>query len=377
MTQRRYDIDAMRIFACYLQFVFHAGRVFDANPLYHVKAPEAVAAIGWLTDFLHAWRMPLFFFVSGWSAITVLQRWAGGRFVRDRLRRILPPLLFGIVVIAPVIKYIELSNGIDIRANGIFTIHNFNEPFALHYFRFFTEMRRFSYSHIWFLFYLLLYSLLLLPVLRRIAQSRLPRCPDAVLLLAPFLCLAASELALRDHFPDFPNLYGDWANHARFVLFFLLGALVARHQRFDAILAAHGLQLGAAGLVAGALMIVVPEGHARYVLEAMVAWGCVAGLYALFRHRVPPSPLVLRLSESTIALYVLHHVFLVAIASWTVAAGIWGWSGFAVVLVLATLVTQLVYETLVRNSPVLRKALGMRPEPRGVVAEPVLSGTGR
>ena len=34
---RRPDIDWLRVFATYLLFVFHVGKVFDPAPFYHVR----------------------------------------------------------------------------------------------------------------------------------------------------------------------------------------------------------------------------------------------------------------------------------------------------------------------------------------------------
>jgi len=47
--QRRYDVDWLRVFATYLLFVFHVGKVFDVPPFYHIKNAELSDGLGFLT----------------------------------------------------------------------------------------------------------------------------------------------------------------------------------------------------------------------------------------------------------------------------------------------------------------------------------------
>ncbi len=42
---RRYDIDGLRIFATYLLFPFHVGKVFDVPPYYPIKSPDLSGAL--------------------------------------------------------------------------------------------------------------------------------------------------------------------------------------------------------------------------------------------------------------------------------------------------------------------------------------------
>ena len=364
MTSRRPDIDALRVLACYLLFPFHAGRVFD-DQFYHLKALAPVAELSWLTAFLHCWHMPLFLFVAGWAAAGMLTQRGPGAFLRDRAWRLLPPLLLGILVAVPLIKYVELSQGIDLKSCGPAAAGWFQESFWTHYIRFFSHLRRFSWSHLWFLVYLLLYTLLLLPLLLRINRTPVQQGGGWSWLTAPLLGLGLVELVLRPWFGDYPNLYRDWANHLSFCQFFLLGALAARHPGFDLALTRQGPWLGLAGVLAG---VWVASGwgplEARLLVRPLAAWGCVAGLYGLFRHRVPASPRLLGLADASIAIYVLHHPILVLVAAWVLTLPVGPWLGFVLIALLAWGLTQGVYGVLVQRQPWVRRALGMNPNPR-------------
>jgi hypothetical protein len=64
----RPDVDWLRVLATYLLFVFHAAKVFDVAPFYHVKSPERAAWLDAFTSFVHLWHMPLFFVLAGCSS---------------------------------------------------------------------------------------------------------------------------------------------------------------------------------------------------------------------------------------------------------------------------------------------------------------------
>ena len=86
--------------------------------------------------------------------------------------RLLPPFAFGIVFLAPIIKYYELLDGRSIRWNGLVAVTDPLPGVAVFLQFFFTRMKWFSWSHMWFPLYLLIISALLLPVLRAMGRTR-------------------------------------------------------------------------------------------------------------------------------------------------------------------------------------------------------------
>ena len=75
---RRSDIDLLRVVACFIGIPFHTALIFSFYPLYHLKDEERSLGLTIFADFLHQWRMPLFFLVAGWSALAVLGRRTNG-----------------------------------------------------------------------------------------------------------------------------------------------------------------------------------------------------------------------------------------------------------------------------------------------------------
>src|SRR5262245_44416805 len=128
---RRYDVDWLRVIATLLLFVFHGAMIFSPAPFYHVRNTDLsmVALIG--AGFISLWHMPLFFLVAGWSLYVSLARRGTRGILRERLRRLGVPLVAGCVLMMPVIKYLELSSGLDLNYAGLRVAERLQPGFRL------------------------------------------------------------------------------------------------------------------------------------------------------------------------------------------------------------------------------------------------------
>jgi ankyrin repeat protein len=100
-SARRTDLDALRGIAMLLGIVLHACLSYfpcpwpvqdtRQNPLFFL--PYAV---------IHMFRMPLFFIISGFFTMFIMQRHGLGGMIRQRVQRILLPLLLALLTIVPV-----------------------------------------------------------------------------------------------------------------------------------------------------------------------------------------------------------------------------------------------------------------------------------
>ena len=88
-VSRRYDIDNLRNIAVLLLILFHTARLFDAEP-WHMKDANIYVAAEVLIDVMNQWHMPLFFLLSGMSALFAFRRRSAGEYaasVSARIRR--------------------------------------------------------------------------------------------------------------------------------------------------------------------------------------------------------------------------------------------------------------------------------------------------
>src|SRR5437868_1738475 len=116
---RRPDIDWLRIFATYLLFAFHVGKVFDPAPFYHIRNADLSFPMLVFCGFVGLWHMPLFFLLAGWSACASLERRGARTFAMERLLRLGVPLVAGCVLLAPALKFFELRSGLDLYHRGL------------------------------------------------------------------------------------------------------------------------------------------------------------------------------------------------------------------------------------------------------------------
>lgn len=366
---RRRDLDRLRILACLSTFAYHAVQVFDRNPFYHVKSNTLSPAIDVAARLLHAVRMPLFFLIAGMVGYLALQRYDDRQFLRQRAWRLLPPFLFGIVLLTPWVKYIELVDGRSIDWRGIIQ-HGLVAPEPLVLLRrYFTQLRWFTWSHMWFPLYLLLLSALLLPVMRALQRRSPPPPAGLVVALVP-VALIAIELALRPVFPNHvPNLIADWASMAVYAVVLIAGAALVRWPDAERALQ-RGLPVSAMVAALGAWLFLGepawPLGNIGRALTLAGALALMVGLGPwLARGRIAGESYF---GEAVLPLYVLHHVPLLVIAlavkdqPWPVLIR------YLVIVLGAFAVTLAVYHWVIRPVGPLRFWLGLPPLARRTVA---------
>jgi uncharacterized protein (DUF2147 family)/peptidoglycan/LPS O-acetylase OafA/YrhL len=391
--ERRHDLDALRVFACYLLFLFHVGMVFNPAPFFHVRNDESSLLFLILCGFISLWHMPLLFLLAGWSAAASLRSRGVGAFLRERGSKLAVPLVAGCVLLAPSIKYLELRSGQDLNHRGLFVTAEvqesmrsvlpvdlpraepFDESFLAFLPTFFTDLDRFTWSHLWFLAYLLTFTLVLLPVLAPLArrQARGVR-PSRAWLYLPILPLGLIQLTLRERFPGPYNLYNDWASVAFYVTFLGSGFALAvapgleerLREEWRRVLA---LGLAAAGVLLAAVLGVVESTPVVLAGSAVAGWCFVMAFLGFARERVTcSSPQLRYLAESAFPIYVLHQPVVVVLAAGVVLLPFGIAAKFLLLLAGSVAATLALYHVGVRPYGPTRFLVGMKPlrqAPRG------------
>src|SRR5690606_39227658 len=162
---RRHDIDALRVFAFALLILYHCAMLYVAEWDFHLKSAYQAEWLQWPMIVLNRWRMPLLFMVSG-IAIG-LARIEGRRlsFALSRSRRLMVPLLFGMFVVVAFQAYCEgrasghLAPGLWAFLVRYWQVRTWPEGS-------FTGWEHgITWNHLWYLAYLLPYTLLLVAAL--------------------------------------------------------------------------------------------------------------------------------------------------------------------------------------------------------------------
>ena len=229
-NQRRYDLDWLRVLAFALLILFHTGMMFNTWG-WHVKNNQTSVLFEYIMRFTHEWRMPLLFLISGAAIWFAMDKYAGRKFIAERHKRLLIPLLFGMLFIIPPQVYHERLFQGQIFENfwqfykTIFELTPYPEG-------------NFSWHHLWYLPYIFTFSLIMFPVFRYLksesGRAKLTACVDffekGQRILGWFVPIAISEIVLRPFWPDNANnLLADWAQFSTTLLIFCFGFMLASH----------------------------------------------------------------------------------------------------------------------------------------------------
>jgi hypothetical protein len=306
--ERRHEIDALRVVAILLGIVFNSARAFNLEP-WHVQNAQLSREMELLITFMTPWRMPLLFLLAGAGTYFALGFRSGRRYALERLHRLFVPLLTGMLFLVPVQVYVErISGWVATRMSPV----DFDGSFLAFWPTVFTSgpypEGNLSWHHLWFIAYLLFYSLLALPLFLVFRGERGRRftgwlagrfaSPGSTLALAMPLLLI--ESFLRPVFGSTDMLFNDWANNAHYLTLFVYGYLLLAEPRLGrAIERDRGLALGLAvvfmtarlGLRAWGLYdpASAPTDFALWAqLKALVGWCAIVVLaYFVLRLDVP------------------------------------------------------------------------------------------
>ena len=248
--KRLHYMDNLRALAMLAGVVFHASLAY--SPLMHPYFPTADRSNAAIVDvfawFVHLFRMPLFFVIAGFFAALLVQKGGLAGLFRNRLRRILLPF----VLFLPVV-YVVLARSTLWAAQAV----EHPSPVLKLVARFAAMENPPSLppgtGHLWFLYYLLLFSVLIWVV--RTLEWRWPfkplqQLPPAWLpALAPLL-LVPSLMAVSAPHPAPESLLPQFWALGLFGAFFSFGylahgqpVLLSRQLRFAPWLALASVAL--------------------------------------------------------------------------------------------------------------------------------------
>lgn len=373
---RRYDLDWLRVIAFGLLIFYHVG-MFYVTWDFHVKSVYASPAAELPMLLVNPWRLALLFFISGIAFRYVSDRTPSARLAGRRAWRLGIPIVFGMAVVVAPQTYFEMRQA-DLAEPGFLAFWG-DYLRAADWIPIVTP----TWNHLWYVVYLLVYSLLLapfLPFLRRFASGRGERIvgrllggPARVLtiVILPFLVY---RFTLDTRFETTHDLAWDWANHAhRFTVFFL-GYMVAKSDRFwDAIdralpwaaglLVALGVPLSVVWVNWESVTVDAPLALVQVLrgLRIWYAWLAIATLLGFaqrFLNR--PSRALSYLTEGVFPYYILHQTVIVAAGYHLTQLRLGVWTEFALVMAATVLTCLLAHELVIRRTPLLRPLFGLR-----------------
>ena len=373
-TQRRYDLDWLRVLAILTVFAYHSARFFDLE-FWHIKnASTYLLAQAW-TTVLGGWMMPLIFVISGASVYYAIGKGGAGKFMWDKVLRLGVPLIVGAFTHASLQVYLERLTHGDFSGTYFQFLPYY---FQGHYEGGNPAAGNFALTgmHLWYLAWLFAFTLILYPLMRWLVGrgkgvlgwlgNALSQPGAVFVLVLPIL------LGSMDNEDDSFLLWWEAGWPLLVYLWLLLcGFVLASSEKLlDRIQSMRWISLGLAfgSIAASALVAFLGEfpayGSAQYMLalglRGLSGWCWVLAFLGLGRQYLTRStPFVRYANEAVLPFYILHQTVILGIGYFVVQWPIPSLLKWVIIFVIALAIVMALYE-VVRRVNVLRVLFGMK-----------------
>ena len=377
ITSRRYDLDWLRIIAFTILVYFHAAITFFPGGLPLIQNDETSLLLTWFVSFSHQFRLALLFFISGVGIAFARRRRSNTEFVAERSKRLLIPLLFGVLFVVPPMVYTE----------KIF-LGEFAGSFLAFYPEFFTEgvypKGNLSWHHFWFIAYLYLYCLIGIQCFEYLSDDRsvtrfgeYGRDWRIYLFILPLFLV---EVSLRAFFPGFRDLIHDWASFFHWFMILLAGFAIARDEKILANAERLRIISLAMAAVSSTLLFWGFYGANGFDLDpqepnviviyisfcavrmAMV-WSCILTCLGFAgRYLQRPSSVLSYLNEAVYPLFILHLTTITVLSFYIVTWHVSLAAKYFLITTLTIIIILVVYHWLIRPFDKMRLLFGVKPK---------------
>ncbi|MEQ9298341.1 MAG: acyltransferase family protein [Cyclobacteriaceae bacterium] len=378
-NKRLYYLDWLRVIAFSLLFIFHSWRPFDHLP-WHIKNDEQSPVFDMLTMFTHGWRMHLIFLVSG-AGTWLAMRSRNDKFVFDRLKRLIVPFLFGIVVLIPPQRFYEwtMFHGFEggfLDFLATYPAQWLDVSMGASVLMWFGHLG----THLWYLPYLFVMTMFCLPLFQKIRQGEIRFAWLKQLLLARFgvfvlvIPMIISRLLLK---PVFQN-YTDWADFFIYLWPFVYGFIFMADTALIDIIKARRRLLLAAGVISsmifmymGATSEQMVQGYtypqwdwihvSSTIISMFIALSWTLFFLGWFATAMDFNrPILVPANISILPVYVLHQTLIIVFGYYIVALDMNLFIKFAIIALTAIPASILLYQ-LIRTNNVTRFLFGLKP----------------
>ncbi|MBF7073401.1 acyltransferase family protein [Glaciecola sp. MH2013] len=173
-SQKRYtEIDYLRIVLIFAVFLHHCLMPFNGDN-WHIMNNTSSKLLDDIMVYFEQLRLPLLFFIAGSGSYLLLERLSNHDFIFDKAKRLLLPLVIGVLFVVPPQHYFESPENFPSFLSALPEL-----------------VLRLDSNHLWFIEFLLLFMVLAIPVKYVIAKlSTLSRRVLANFKLLPYLLLS-------------------------------------------------------------------------------------------------------------------------------------------------------------------------------------------
>jgi len=355
-NKRWYYLDSMRAVLMMLGVVLHSSQVFNPSKSWGIYSEKSTELAYYLVHFIHLFRMPAFFVISGFFCAFTLKKYGVDYFVKVRFHRILIPLIATAVILnIPQSLILQSSGWRNITINTYITEGKW-------------------LSHLWFLINILAYFIIaviatklfkgLISRAKSLIAKVLKYIPIALLLivlpLSAFVILSLNKIGipLYSKILGFTSLFSILS----YFPYFVFGMILSFQKEFLEKFASYPpALLMLYSLVVIALNNYFPDssaGYMKYVgiyIRELSVWVSILVCFNLFfRFFNSHSKLWLFLSDASYTVYLFHHIIVIALGLLFIKMNIAGWLALPILISVTLFLTLGIHKYLILKSTTLR-----------------------
>jgi glucan biosynthesis protein C len=373
MKNRLYFIDYIRVLAFLILIFFHSALPF-VNYNWEVKNEQKSEILLSIVMWFHQWRLPLLFFISGVGIYFSLKTKSILNFTLERFRRLFIPLVFAMLFTIPIQVYVEyLQKG---RVNGS-------------YFDFYPSVWDFvpypqgslTWSHMWFIVYLLTFILLLIPIFSifkiRMIENLKDRFSNILsskyLIFLIFLIQYYNYYQFYLKYPEQGSLVEDWYVFNSSITYLILGYLFASSNLFwDNCERYRKISLSITVVTSIMLFInfylpnALPkkegiDAQIYFLLDALQIWSIILTIIGFAKKYLNNTSSFLQyLNQAVFPFFIIHQTIIVALGYWIVQLKVSILTKYLLLSIGSSIVIYMLYEYVIRRTKLTRLLYGMK-----------------
>jgi hypothetical protein len=382
--ERMYELDWLRVIVTIDLVPFHVAWMITMVEGFSLVERETLVwnILHGYVRFVSPVHMFLLFLVAGTSTFMALRHRTPRQYISERIKRLLIPLIIFMVVLFPVLGYFWPSI-IDIHSIDYLTQF---WPWCLKT-TFYSDITGGpNWAHMWFVGYLFIYSMILLPAFLRIRAGKsllvesisrfVTGRRGAIFLMGIPLALTFAILA-----PIWPffrnNLYSDWGYFTYNLAAFVFGFIIARDPRWSRAIDRHTAVSLILGIVFSSAKLAMelrfpsfstPAHTPHYAFYALVAglntWFWVTAILGIARRSLSFTNGFLRYFNRISYPFYIFHLVIIPVAGYYLTRMRLGIGAEFVMLCAASFVICVLCCELVKRTRVLRFLFGVKGKRR-------------